>query len=609
VGDATASDRFLWDFRQTLGDLMAESHYDQVSNSAHERGLGRYGESHEFSRVFVGDGMRVKKSADIPMGAMWAASNYAVTQEGSDADIRESASVAHIYGKSFVAAESLTAYGYNKEHVAYSFSPAELKPTADRLMSLGLNRFVLHTSVHQPVETVGPGAGLGPFGLWFTRNETWAEEAGPWVSYLARSSYLLQQGRYVADIAYLYGEDTNLTSLFVHSAPPIPAGYSFDYINADAVVNELSVKDGRLTTHAGMTYRVLALDPSTRHLSLPVLSKLRDLVHAGATVVGARPFDSPSLADDSSEFKTIVAELWGNTPGVHAMGAGKVFAGGDIESALKAAGVTPDVQFRNAADNTDSMTPRFVHRTVEGEGEVYFLSSGTDHTQTLDVSFRLSGREPELWRAEHGTAGAVSYRVENGRTIVPLTFEPNGAVFIVFRKPTQLLRADVRSPVSAVVATLSDPWQVSFPPDRGAPAKARFAQLSSWTESDDPGIKYFSGTASYSQDITVKGGWVKGPAHLQIDLGGVKNLAEVVVNGRSLGVAWNAPFRLDATAALRPGKNHLEVKVTNVWVNRLIGDQQPGARKIAYATFDPFKAKSALLPAGLLGPVTLVLVK
>ena len=284
---------------------------DTCPNCSSERGMGRYGESHEGGRAFIGDGMKVKKSADVPMGALWASAPWP-HEHPNNADIRESASVAHIYGQKFVAAESLTAFGNT-----FAFTPETLKPHADRELAMGLNRFVIHTSVHQPDDRPGPGVTLGPFGQWFTRHETWAGEARPWISYLTRSSFLLQQGRFVADIAYLYGEGDNVTNLFGGGAPPIPAGFNFDYVNSDALLNVFSVKDGKLTTPSGMQYRVLALDASTRRMSLPVLMKIRDLVDAGATVVGARPESSPSLVDDANEFATIVNQPLGSDDGRH----------------------------------------------------------------------------------------------------------------------------------------------------------------------------------------------------------------------------------------------------------------------------------------------------
>ena len=283
VESAEATDRFLWDFRKTLTELTAEYHYDQLTDLLAARGMARYTESHEAGRAFIADGMEVKAKAAIPMSAMWTAAPGRAN-ERYDADIRESASVAHIYGQNLVAAESLTA---NSAAGAWAFSPETLKPTADRLLSMGLNRFVIHTSVHQPVNDKIPGLGLGPFGQWFTRHETWAEQANVWTTYLARSSYMLQQGKFVADIVYYYGEDSNVTALFQTNPPPIPAGYSFDYVNSDVLKNRLTVSPaGLLTTTTGMSYRVLALDPNSQRMPLAVLRKIRDLVNAGAVVVG-----------------------------------------------------------------------------------------------------------------------------------------------------------------------------------------------------------------------------------------------------------------------------------------------------------------------------------
>jgi hypothetical protein len=596
VQSALVSDRFLWDFRQTLGDLMAEAHYGDLAAAVHARGMTLYAESQESGRAFIGDGMQAKKDADFPMGALWAALEPGTTRQNYDADIRESASVSHIYGKKLVAAESFTSLGNT-----YAFDPENLKPFADRALALGVNRFIISCSVHQTDSQAGPGLSLGPFGVAFTRKETWGSYAAPWVEYLTRSSYLLQQGRFVADIAYLYGEDTNVTSLFHTTEPPIPDGYNFDFINPDSLLHELSVKDRQLVTRFGMPYRVLALDGSTRRMSVPILRKIRDLVHAGAVVVGEKPDQTPSLADDETEFREIVAELWGEVPGARTVGLGRVIADRSLADALMLIPIVPDVTFKKTTD----AELRFTHRTLDS-GDLYFISNGTAQAQVVEASFRVRGKAPELWRADTGMIVPLSYRVEKGRTIVPLKLDPNDAVFVVFRQPTSAEILDVPEPMTTVVATLDGPWQVSFPPHLGAPPLAHLDRLSSWTGSTDAGVRYFSGTATYDKRMVIAREWLKEHSRVQLDLGSVKNVAEVLVNGRSMGILWKAPFKLDITDALRVGDNVLEIKVTNLWPNRLIGDQQPGAQKIAFATFDPFKADSPLLPSGLLGPVTLL---
>src|SRR5882724_1616923 len=342
VESSDASDRFLWDFRHTLSEMLAEYHYDLTTAMLHERGMGHYGESHESGRAFIGDGMEVKRTNDVPMAAMWT-QKPGINKElyGYDADIRESASVAHIYGQNLVAAESMTA-----SSGAWAWSPETLKPTADKELAMGLNRFVIHTSVHQPLIDKAPGLALGPFGQWFTRNETWAEEAKAWITYLARSSFLLQQGHFAADVAYFYGEDSNLTAIFGDHLPDVPSGYNYDYFNADALIHKLSVSKGVLSTPSGMSYRILALDPRSQHMSLPVLRKIRDLVEAGAVVVGAKPTSTPSFSGNDTEFHAITDRLWGSgkSAGTSQVttGRGKVFGAAKINEALEALKIAPD---------------------------------------------------------------------------------------------------------------------------------------------------------------------------------------------------------------------------------------------------------------------------
>jgi len=592
VESAEASDRFLWDFRKTLGEMTAEYHYDQLTAILKERGMARYSESHESGRAFIGDGMEVKRSAAVPMSAMWTAQAGRSSAQ-YDADVRESASVAHIYGQNLVAAESLTAGAG-----AWTFSPETLKPTADRELAMGLNRFVIHTSVHQPVNDKFPGLGLGPFGQWFTRHETWAELAKPWTTYLARSSYMLQQGKFVADIVYYYGEDSNITALFGATPPAIPAGYNFDYVNADALKNRLAVTNGKITTTTGMSYRVLALDPNSRHMPVAVLRKIRDLVSAGAVVVGPKPTDSPSQADDQAEFKTLADQLWG--PGI---GKGKVYGSGTIGEALADLKAAPDFEYTKPQQDTSLF---FVHRKL-ADGEIYWVDNTNHRVETLEATFRVTGKAPELWHADTGATEPASYTTAGGRTTVSLNLEPNDAVFVVFRKAAAAPSRTVSKPVESMLTTVAGPWEVAFQANRGAPEKIGLNELSSWSESSDAGVKYFSGTGTYTKTIQAPADWFKTGAKLWLDLGDVKNLAEVSVNGKPLGILWKTPFRVDATSALKPGANTLQIKVTNLWVNRLIGDQQPDvAKKYTYTAQQFYQAGSPLLPSGLLGPVQVV---
>ncbi len=598
VGSAAASDRFLWDFRKTIADLITSEHYGQLEETLHERGMAHYGESHESGRAFVADGMEVKKFNEVPMSAMWTQRpGVNNVQYGYNADDRESASVAHIYGQNIAAAESLTAAA-----APWAWSPATLKPTADQEMLNGINRFVIHESAHQPLVGKAPGLTLGPFGQWFNRNETWAEQASPWVNYLARSCYLLQQGRFSADLVYFYGEDSNLTAIFQHKAPEIPAGYGFDYINADALVHELSVVDGRIVTKAGMQYRVLGLDPYSRHMSLPVLRAIHKLVEEGAVVAGGKPIDDPSLADDQAEFEKLSSQLFGDGAGVHKVGKGTVYAGQNMSEVFSTLNVKPDFEYSKKASDSDV---QFLHRKL-ADGDIYFVNNRSDHEEVIDATFRVAGREPELWRAETGTKEPASFKVADGRTMVPLHLEPWGSVFVVFRRTTSKTSHTIPEVTTTKVATINGPWNIVFQSGRGAPNSITMNELLDWSHSDDPGVRYFSGVGTYAKTVEASPNWFRKGARLWLDLGDVKNLAEVTINGKDLGQTWHAPYRVDATSALKPGANEIRMKVVNAWVNRMIGDEQLGATKITFAAVKPYKANSPLLPSGLLGPVTVV---
>lgn len=605
VESAEASDKFLWDFRRTIGDLTAENHYDQLTTILKERGMKRYTESHEGGRAFIGDGMEVKRTAAIPMSATWTPGFTdgipGEVSAGAKADVRESASVAHIYGQKLVAAESLTAIG-----TAWAWSPETLKPTADMELSNGLNRFVIHCSVHQPVNDKIPGLGLGPFGQWFTRHETWAEMALPWTTYLARSSYMLQQGTFVADVVYFYGEDNNITALFGDKLPDIPEGYNWDFVNADALMNILSVKNGKIITPSGMSYCLLALDSNCMQMSLPVLKKIRDMVESGAMVTGPKPVMTPSLSDNQDEFQSIVEELWAVDEGETTIGTGKVYTGLPISEVLNALSIKPDFTYSKPRADTRLL---FVHRKL-GKTDFYWVNNRNNRTEDVEAKFRIEGKSAEIWYPETGMIEQASYDIAGGVTTVPLHLAPNDAVFVVFREKAKGSSRVIGRPVEEELATVTGPWTLSFQPDRGAPAQVTMETLTAWNENADPGIKYFSGTATYTNKINVPAEWLNEGKQLWLDLGNVKNLAEILINGESLGIVWKTPFRVNVTEALKEGENTLEIKVVNLWVNRLIGDQQPGIeKKYTYTTMPFYRADSPLQPSGLLGPVKIYMQK
>ncbi len=616
------TDRFLWDFRRTIGQLLAENHYGEIAEDLHTHGMKYYGEALEYHRPSLGDDMEMRSRTDVPMGAMWTWAG----QPGPDidyiTDLRGAASVAHIYGQNIAGAESMTSRG-----PAWSFSPNSLKKVADLEFALGVNRFEIHESTHQPVVDMAPGLTLGPYGLWFNRNDTWAEDAQPWVTYLARCSWMLQQGHYSADVAYFYGEEGPLTAVFGWKAiADAPDGYAFDFVNSDVVLNELSFKDGRLVTPGGTSYRILYLGGRSQRMTLPVLRRLKDLVAQGAVVVGNRPTDSPSLADDPAEWKKVVDSLWGSgdspewkkiadslralAPAPHdaiRIGKGRLYVGLSADEVLAALGVPRDFEYTKPEPDANLM---FVHRKLS-DGDVYFVDNRSDRAESVNATFRVDGKAPELWDAASGEVQPAAYSIADGRTTLPLHLDPWGTTFVVFRAAaaaaSRTFPEEKESEVPGASEALSKDWIVSFEPNRGAPETAQFERLISWSESADPGVKYYSGSATYAKTIDVPASALRPGARLWLDLGDVENLAEVSVNGQYMGILWKAPFRIDVTKALVPGSNQIVVQVTNLWVNRMIGDQQPWAlKKYAFADFSPYKAESPLLPSGLLGPVRLL---
>ena len=559
IGSAQQSEEFLYDWRRTIGELIQECMYENAARIAKNYGMETYFESHENGRLYYADGMSVKSQADIPMAAMWTIPKGAKADNSNasmaESDIRESASVAHLYGKPFVATESMTANGMTGG--AYSYYPGNLKATADLEMSCGTNRFVIHESAHQPVDDKRPGLGLMIYGQWFNRHETWAEMAKAWTDYLARSSYMLQQGRNVADVLYYYGEDDVITSLFAHEHPAIPLGYNFDYLNKDALLELISFDGQNFVTPSGNRYSLLVLSKCCQHMSEAVLEKLAALRQQGAPII-----------DEKIE---------------------------TMETALQ--GIKPDVM------SADMDGLKYVHRTT-ADSEIYWLNNRKEEQRQCDVTFRVSGLKPTLWSPETGATEDVSYEMKNGETVVRLDMLPGDAFFVVFNGRTDVTRQDVPAKREVLLRDIDGPWTVHFDERWGGPKSVTTNRLMSYTESLNPGIKYYSGTAVYENHFSITVAELK-QGRILLDLGEVGCMAQVIVNGKEVATLWKTPYKTDITDALAVGDNHLEVKVANQWVNRIIGDRQPGSVKYTYTPTDFYKADSPLLPAGLMGPVTL----
>ncbi|HEX7853657.1 MAG TPA: glycosyl hydrolase [Sphingobium sp.] len=429
--------------------------------------------------------------------------------------------------------------------------------------------------------------------------------AGPWIDYIARRSYLLQQGRFVADVAYFVGEDEPAGTLAADGRlTDLPRRHAFDFVNATAILKQFEVDKGELVTPGGARYRALYLSGTSDRMTLPVLQRIAELVEKGATVVGDAPHSSPSLADNPDEFAALVRKMWSGKA-VTGLGKGRVVSGRDVEAALERHGTAPDFAVM-VANSDEAGVPKidFVHRAL-ADGEIYYLHNPALQPVTFEASFRVVGKQPELWDAVTGKVSLLSYRIENGRTIVPLSLADEKSLFVIFRRPTTARARVVSMPKPIEIAQLNQSWAVWFQTGRGAPASIDLPALSPLNENADPGIRYFFGVASYRTTLTVSRSAAR-ERHLLLDLGKVGDLAEVWVNGKLAGSPWAAPYRVDITSFVKPGANRLEVRVANLWVNRLIGDAQPGAHKVAWTAMPTYTAAAPLRPSGLIGPVTLL---
>ncbi|MCJ7447349.1 MAG: hypothetical protein MUO72_06650 [Bacteroidales bacterium] len=597
VENPEISDRFLWDFRRTLADMFAENHFSVITDYMKRNSIGTYGEVSGVSLEILEDALLSKKFVDIPMGEFWFSALHPELMYYQD--IRGAASASHIYDKTLVAAESFT--GGNFE------SPYSLKKIGDYWFTQGVNRIVFHTSAHQPLDTK-PGNTM--VGTHINRNITWAELAEPFMTYLARNSFMLQQGKFIADLAYLLNEGAPSTMPIWGSGldPVPPEGYDYDYINADALINRMSVdSNGRLVLPDGMNYAVLVL-PNTDQMTIPVLKKIHDLVSAGATILGRKPVRTPGLSgypDSEEQLQSMTFDLWGDLDGIsrtkRSFGKGKVIWGMPLARVLAESGVSMDVEYSRPLDIKLS----WIHRQTD-EGDIYFIVNGTDSLISTDIRFRVSGKEAGLWDPATGMIYPAGYRSENNKTTVTLHLDERQSVFVVFHNKASVPYRNIPPVSSETESLLNGSWVVTFPPNLGAPEKIVTEKLESWTASSDEGVKYFSGTATYSKTFNAVRTWLKPGARIILDLGKIGDIAEVTLNGVTLDTLWKFPYKADITRALKKGENQLEIKVTNQWTNRLLGDQQATKdKKVLNSTLRIFPGRK-INDSGLLGPVTII---
>ena len=597
------SDRFLWDFRRTLADMFAENHYGAISEYLKKDGIGTYGEASGVSLEVLEDALLCKKFMEIPMGEFWVKDLHPTKMYFED--VRGAASAAHVYGKKIAAAEAYTGGGFE--------SPFTLKKIADYWFCQGINRLVFHTSAHQPLDDK-PGNTM--VGTHLNRNITWAEEAKPFMDYLSRTSYMLQQGKFVADIAYLLNEGAP-SSMPIWGDEVIakpPAGYDYDYINTDVLLNRLSVDENRnLILPDGMKYRILVL-PEIQKMTLSLIEKIESLVKKGATIIGPKPIKSPSLSEFTKadlKVKEIAENVWADLDGKsrnhRSYENGNVFWGWSLDKVLSFLNIPKDLEYSKPLD----MELHWIHRSTP-DNEIYFLVNDSDRKQDLQVRFRVSDKVPELWFSDSGKHESVEFIDDNKFTTVNLSLSEYGSAFVVFKNNDNKIESIIPNEKVTTIDTLKGAWEIRFPKNLGAPKSIKLDELQSWTTYSDSGVQYFSGTASYIKTFTVSDSYLQDESKLILDLGKVRDIAKVIVNETPIDICWKPPYTFDITDVLRTGENVLNVEITNQWTNRIIGDLKLDEKeKILNEKKDAiyfFGPPPALEESGLMGPVIIKLV-
>jgi len=586
VGSRDLSDRFLWDLRRLVADRVAYDYVGGLREISNKHGLTTWLENYGHWG-FPGEFLMYGGQSDEIGGEFWS--------EGSLGDIenRAASSCAHIYGKTKVWAESCTSGG-----PVFSRYPNIMKQRLDRFFTEGINATLLHVYIHQPYEEHNPGM-TAWFGNEFNRKNTWFDHMDVFGQYLKRCNLMLQQGLYVADVAYFIGEDApKMTGV---CTPELPAGYSFDYINAEVLLTRASVKDGKLTLPDGMQYSLLVL-PQLETMRPDVLDKIRSLVNEGLVILGPAPKRSPSLQnypESDNIVASLASELWGDgSEKMRTVGKGKVFSDGQsITEVFAATSVLPDLQI---SDNPGAL---FIHRTLPS-CDIYFISNQSDKPINISPQFRLSGKIPELWNPLTNEVRELKeFGVSEKTTTVPLQLQGFESSFIVFRKNGKPSSSPQKNfSKKEVIESISSPWEVTFEKGKYGPEETvTFNNLQDWSLSQDERIKYFSGKAFYKTTFSLENLPEK---QLYVDLGKVMVMAKVKINGEYAGGVWTYPYRLNITKLLKKGENTLDVEVANNWMNRLIGDlRSPESERHTWANVNPWKADSQLQSSGLLGPV------
>lgn len=590
VGSQHDSDAFLWDLRRLVADKIS---YDYVGGSrevAHKHGLTTWLENYGHWG-FPGEFLQYGGQADEVGGEFWADPPL------GDIENRLATSCAHIYGKKLTSSETSTSAG-----PSFVRTPSSLKQRMDRFFTYGVNNTVLHLYISQPSEDRLPGSNAW-FGTEFNRNNTWFKHMDLYTQYIKRCNYMMRQGWYQADVAYFIGEDA--PRMVGIMEPWIPAGYQYEHMNAEVIMRDMTVKDGMLTLPHGVQFKVLVLPRRLKTMRPELLEKIERLILDGAIVMGPAPERSPSLQNQPEadrRVKEMAARIWGDVDGVNVKqrryGKGMICDGLDFETLFAQLGYVPDCKV------PDGMNVYQGHQK-DGDTDIYILSNQDNRALTMDVAFRVTGKQPELWDPVTGVIRKLpAFRQEEKTTVVPMRLDKNECVFVVFREKGEpsatTLEANYPAPLRTQEAT--GEWNVTFESAFKTPSPVRMATLDNLSDNANDSIRYFSGTATYTTSVNLDRAG-RGE-HMFMAFDNVGTMAKVYINGKYAGGVWTAPYRLDVTDFVKNGRNDVKVEVVNTWVNRIVGDMNlPESERETYLFVNHLNAKTPLPPSGIIGKV------
>jgi len=642
VGSEELTERFLWDLRQTGNELIVENHAERFRELGRKNGFRLSIEPYDMNPAADLD---LGSVADVPMCEFWS-DGYGFNSAFS---CFESTSIAHVLGKPVVAAEGFTAW----DDEAWKLYPGAVKNQGDWAFCMGINRVIYHTFAHKPYgDALRPGVTMGPYGVHWDRGQTWWPMASAYHTYMARCQYILSQGTAIADILYLTPEGAPQVFVAPPSAVegtavlPDKKGFSFDGCSPRMLINHATVRDSLITFPGGISYRILVL-PGIETMTPELITKLEALAKAGARIIGNPPVKSPSLVgypQCDSIVSNLAKLLWnGSRITRHAsrvtshesrvtnhesrVTSHDLYPSYDsIAKLLKTSGVREDF--------TASGAIRYIHRSLPGR-EIYFISNRTDQKVKDVCTFRDGTMDAELWDAVTGEIRTLDgvYAAEGGIS-VPVELGEYQSYFVVFNSGLSMKekgerrkeKENVDFPDMETVLELGGPWKVSFDTAWGGPGMIVFDTLADWTARPEPGIRFYSGIARYSITFDYPGErYDLMRNQFYLDLGKVYNLARVRLNGKEMGTVWTAPWRIRTSGALQKKGNRLEIEVSNLWINRLIGDEaQPWdgveegkwpdwllegrsrpTGRYTFTTHRFYKAGDTLAPSGLMGKVTI----